>query len=68
MERTEFNVPSISCSICAGKVKNGISEMNGINSVDVDLKTQMVKVEYDPADVQPKDIRKKVQELGYEVI
>ncbi|MCX7746075.1 MAG: heavy-metal-associated domain-containing protein [Clostridia bacterium] len=68
MESTTFNVPSISCSTCSGKIQSGIKEMNGIENVSVDLKTQMVTVEYNPDNVSAQDIRKKISTLGYEVI
>lgn len=68
MESIKFQVPSISCSACASKVKGGILEIRGINDVEVDLKTQMVEVEYNPSEVQPKDIKAKVQNLGFEVV
>lgn len=68
MENTSFTVPSISCSICSGKIKEGVKTLNGIGNISVDLKTQMVNVEYNPSDIQPQDIRKKIASLGYEVI
>lgn len=68
METTEFNVPSISCSTCSSKIQNGIKDLKGIGNVSVDLKSQLVKVEYNPGDITPADIRKQVSMLGYEVV
>jgi len=68
METTSFTVPSISCSICSGKIKEGVKTLNGIGDISVDLKAQMVNVEYNPTEIQPQDIRKKISTLGYEVI
>ncbi|AUS98464.1 heavy metal transporter [Clostridium thermosuccinogenes] len=67
METTSFNVPSISCSACAEKIQEGLKEMKGVGNVSVDLKTKMVNVDYNPADVKPQDIIGKVSSLGYEV-
>jgi copper chaperone CopZ len=67
MEAT-FTVPSITCSICSGRIKDGLGAMEGINSVDVDLKSQSVKVSYDPELRKPGDISNKIAELGYEVM
>ncbi len=67
MEAT-FTVPSITCSICSGRIKDGLGGMEGINGVDVDLKEQAVKVSFDPKLRDPGDISRKITELGYEVI
>ncbi len=66
--QTTFTVPSITCSICSGRIKNELEGLEGVNGVDIDLKTQMVKVSYDPDLQEPRNIRKKIAELGYEVM
>ena len=65
---TVFNVPSISCSICANRIKIGLGGMEGIESVDVNLKEQTVKVSYNPDIRQPHDIMSKIAEMGYEIV
>lgn len=64
---TTFTVPSISCSICSNRIKTELGEMEGIEGIDVDLKAQTVKVAYNPTQHQPKDIRSKIADMGYEV-
>lgn len=64
---TSFTVPSITCSICSNRIKTELGGMAGIEGIDVDLKSQTVKVAYNPAQYQPRDIRSKIAELGYEV-
>lgn len=68
MESTTFNVPSIACSNCSNKIQQGIRNLKGISNVSVDLKTQLVKVDYNPSDIQPQDIRKQISSMGYEVV
>ncbi len=68
METTSFTVPSISCNVCSDKIQQGLHTLSGIGNVSVDLKTKMVNVEYNPGDLNPQDIRKKVSSLGYEVV
>jgi len=63
-----FTVPSISCSICSGRIKKELGSMEGIGGVDVDLKTQSVKISYDPDLHQPTEIKDIITEMGYEVI
>lgn len=68
MKTTEFNVPSIACSNCSGKIKEGIESLKGINNVSIDLKTQMVNVEYNPQEIHAHEIKDKISNMGYEVI
>ncbi len=68
METTEFNVPSIACSICSGKIQGELKGMNGIETVNIDLKSQQVKVAYNPEEVKPQDIKKKIMTMGYEIV
>jgi len=68
MERATFNVPSISCSSCAGKIQNEISSLKGVSNVWVNLKSQVVEVEYNPGDIQRNEIGRKISSMGYEVI
>ncbi|MGI6668202.1 MAG: heavy-metal-associated domain-containing protein [Acetivibrionales bacterium] len=65
---TVFNVPSISCSICANRIRSGLGGMEGIESVDINLKEQTVKVLYNPDIRQPGDIQSKIEEMGYEIV
>lgn len=67
METTSFSVPSINCSVCSNKIQQGLKSVNGVENVDVDLKTKMVNVQYDPTRIQPPEIRKSVSGMGYEV-
>lgn len=67
METVVFNIPSISCSACSEKITEGIKDMNGINNVSVDLKSQTVKVDYNPSEIKSKEISRKITSLGYEV-
>lgn len=64
---TSFTVPSITCSICSNRIKTELGGITGIEGIDVDLKTQTVKVSYNPTQQQPRDIRGKIAEMGYEV-
>lgn len=68
MDTTAFNIPSISCSTCSGKIQEELKTLKGIGSINVDLKSQQVNIEYNPNEVTPADIKKKIVSMGYEVI
>jgi copper chaperone CopZ len=63
-----FTVPSITCSVCSSRISSELGRLQGVTGVDIDLKTQSVKVSYDPDMQRPEDFRKKIAELGYEVM
>ena len=65
---TTFTVPSITCSICSNRIRTELEAMAGIEGIDVDLKAQTVKVSYNPSRYQPRDIRGKIADMGYEVL
>lgn len=67
MDTVNFNVPSISCSMCSGKIQQGLKELDGINKTEIDLKSQIVNVEYNPDVIKPMDIKKTIASMGYEV-
>lgn len=68
METISFNVPSISCSNCSGKIQDAVSTLEGVNNVKVDLKTQTVHVEYNPDNIDPQEIKREISSMGYEVV
>lgn len=66
--QTDFNIPALTCSSCSGKIKDEISSLKGVNQINMDLKTQIVKVDYNPLEIQPAEIKRKITGLGFEVI
>jgi len=68
METVSFNIPSLSCSICSGKIMDGVKSLAGIGDVLADLKSQTVKVTYNPSDTNPQEIKKAIASLGFEVL
>jgi Cu+-exporting ATPase len=68
METANFNIPSISCSACSGKIKEGIKSIKGVGNISIDLKSQNLTVEYNPSDIKPHDIKKHIYQMGYEIL
>lgn len=68
MESAAFSIPSISCSSCSNKIQEGVKELKGVGNITVDLKSQMVNVEYNPQEIQAQDIKKKISSMGFEVM
>ena len=60
-----YNVPDISCNHCKHAIESEVSQVQGVESVAVDVKAKTVTVTADPLD----DIAvvAAIDEAGYEV-
>lgn len=64
MVRQTFTIPNISCGHCVMAVKNELSEMPGVQSVEGNPESKTVVVAWD-APASADDIRAKLQEINY---
>ena len=64
MEKQIFWIPNISCGHCVMAIKNELSEMAGVNSVEGDPETKRVTVEW-TSPATEKTIREKLGEINY---
>lgn len=64
METKDLKVPNISCGHCVMTIKNELSEIQGVKSVQGDENAKQVTVDYEaPADLD--QIREKLKEINY---
>ncbi len=66
MKTTKFNVPSMMCANCERHVKNALTALEGIKSVEIDLSTKDVVVTHE-AQVSEEVMKKAIIDNGYEV-
>ena len=45
--KTTLRIEGMMCEGCAGKVRDGLSALDGVSKVDVDLRTGRAAVEHD---------------------
>lgn len=62
-----LNVEGMSCSHCENSVKKAVGELNGVKSVDVDLKGKKVTIEFEPEKVSVETIKGTIEDQGYDV-
>jgi copper chaperone CopZ len=67
MSQAVFNVPSISCGHCVRTIRTALSEVAGIQQVNVDIDTKQVAVVYDPAAVNEVEMKAILAEADYPV-
>jgi copper chaperone len=63
-ETHTFSVPAIHCAHCEQAVREEVSAVSGVSSVEVDLETKLVTVTGDALD--DNRLRAAIQEAGYE--
>ena len=66
MSTTTYSVSGMTCGHCVLSVKEEIGEIDGVESVDVDLESGRVDVA--GAGVTEEQVRAAVAEAGYEVV
>lgn len=68
MTVAHLDVRGMSCGHCEHSVKTAVGSLPGVSSVQVELKTGKVTVEYDPDQVNLKVIKATIEDQGYDVI
>ena len=63
-ETATYSVPAIHCAHCAMSIREEVSEVPGVEDVDVDLETKVVTVSASAIDDAA--IRAAIREAGYE--
>lgn len=58
----------MSCAACVQRVEKSIAGLQGVQDATVNLATGKATVSYDPAAVDVEAIRRRIEEIGYEVV
>jgi copper chaperone CopZ len=63
-EAVSYTVPAIHCAHCAMSIREEVGEVDGVESVDVDLETKVVTIHGSVLDDAA--LRAAIREAGYE--
>ncbi len=66
--KNTFPVLQMTCASCAVSVESIIKAQNGVINAVVNFATATVSVDYLPNMIQPDDLRKAVQSVGYDLL
>lgn len=66
--RKQFPVTGMSCASCAANIESTIKKQPGVVSASVNLASQIVTLDYLPAEVTPDELREAVVSAGYDLI
>jgi copper chaperone len=67
MAQSILNVPDISCEHCQRTITNALTPVQGVQSVNVDIPTKQVRVEYDETVVGVDRMKEILKEEDYPV-
>lgn len=60
-----INVYDMTCGHCQKRVADAISSLEGVGSVEVDLKSESATVSFDPQKISLEEIKEAVRKAGY---
>ncbi|MBO5581252.1 MAG: copper-translocating P-type ATPase [Bacteroidales bacterium] len=67
-KRRNFPVQGMGCAACVARVENTLKACKGVSGVNVSLASNSAQVDYDPAVVTPGEMKKAVQDAGYDML
>ncbi|REK12848.1 MAG: copper chaperone [Actinobacteria bacterium] len=67
MTQKTLQVPEVHCDHCKVSIEGAVSELSGINRVDVAISEATVSVDFDESRVDLDSIKSAIEEQGYAV-
>ena len=68
VEKILLPIRGMSCASCVNKVEKALRSVKGVTQASVNFATERASVEYLPEEVTLGDLKKAVQDAGYEVL
>lgn len=63
-----YQMETISCPSCIAKIEGMLKKTSGIRQSEVMFNTSRVKVEFDENVISSKEIKDKIEKLGYKIL
>ena len=67
IKRRHFPVSGMGCAACVARVEGALKAAKGVSGVSVSLATNTAQVDFDPGLCSPADLKKAVQDAGYDI-
>jgi len=68
MQTETLSIGGMTCAACAGRVEKAIGKLEGIESVNVNIATEIATVAYDPQTIKLSAIREAIEKTGYKAL
>lgn len=63
--KQSYFVRGMSCAVCVRRIERGIGSLQGVEKASVNMATQKLVVDFDPAQTDSHKILQKLQDIGY---
>lgn len=63
-----LKIKGMHCASCAGIIERTFKKVDGVNSAEVNYGTETAKITYDETKVDPTNLSKKIEKLGYSLV
>ena len=67
-KETMLQITGMTCAACSTRVEKGLNKLTGVEAANVNLALENASITYNPEQVSEKEIEKKIQDLGYDVV
>lgn len=67
-KRTVIKIGGMHCAGCVNSIQKSVSDVPGVNKVEVNLATEKATLEFDQTKVKFDSIEKVIEEIGYKVV
>ncbi len=67
-DKVEIKIQGMTCAACSSRVERGLNKTEGVLEANVNLALEKAHIHYVPSIVGIADLKKKIREIGYEVI
>jgi len=68
VEKVVLPIQGMTCASCVNRVEKALSSLKGVVHINVNFATERASVDYLPGEVTIKDLKKVVDEAGYQVL
>jgi copper chaperone CopZ len=68
LEKIIFHISGMACGGCASAICQALLAMPGVEKVEVSHLAATAMIDYDPARVQPEQLKMTVEQAGYQVM
>jgi len=68
MEQATLRVQGMSCGHCVNAIEGNVGQLNGVQSVKVDLAGGKVDVSFDQAIISLAQISEAIEDQGYDIL
>ncbi|MFW5760515.1 MAG: heavy metal translocating P-type ATPase, partial [Cyclobacteriaceae bacterium] len=66
--KKQYPVKGMSCAACASSVESMLKSQEGVKEANVNFASHSVSVAYDAASISPAQLKKTLDEIGYELV